>query len=368
MKNHFSSDTIYFNNSLFGYMNSGQLGNHKSLSLSAQTKKVPKNPELRTAIQNNDIFMICLKRCNEKSEALTNSKIDIIFNRIAATIEKHRYVNRNQYVFVQFSECFFGENKPLDNAQVAYIVEKCRQLSAKNNVLIISTFMHKFNISNRPNWLKDKHNPITKREEIHERVTFTSFRKENGELITKHMLVADDKNPNRIANYALVFYEHKIVAIYRKSTYHGEYDEEVNPKNKRPICAYEFGDFKTHAIEDSSITDVFVGDNALISLRICSDLNFPQYSTDSAKYIFVPCSGHPVPEINEFSVPMLCVDDKGIVELLCQGKKQIGVRDVDPPEYNSAKRYCVCYPFDFRELISKESNQIFVEAWREDVT
>lgn len=368
MNNLFCSDTIFFNNFLFGFINSGHIGQHESLSFSTRSKKIPKNTELRTAIQNNDIYMICLKRYNknEQSSALTNSKIDIIFDKITDTIENHRRINQNQYIFVVFSECFFGEDKPLDDAQVSYIVEKCRQLSSKNKVLIISTFLHKFNISNRPNWLKGKYNPITKRKEIHERVTETSCT-ENGKKITKHMLVADNKHTNRIANYALVFYEHKIVAIYRKSTYHAECDEEVNPQDKHPICAYEFGDFQTHAVENSPITNIFVGDNILISLRICSDLTCPQYSIGTAKYIFLFANNHPSFNEYRYSKPVFWIDDNRGIGLINPDLSSTVVGHIESLNLKDfcSYSYCVCYPFDFQKLITT-SNPIFPDTWWEN--
>lgn len=144
MKALFSYDIIFFNNSSFGYINAGQLGCHKSLSLSVRTKKVPKNPKLRAVIQNNDVRMICLRKCDEseQSDVLTNSKI----NKISGTTKRRRYMDRNQYVFVQFSG-FFREGAPLNKSQVLYVAEKLRQLGAKNNVLTVPTFLHKFNNS-----------------------------------------------------------------------------------------------------------------------------------------------------------------------------------------------------------------------------
>lgn len=157
MKHVLNSEAIHLNNSLFGFINFGHMGDCKSFSIPIQTRRIPKNTKIKNAIQNNDIYMICLKRFrqNESYISLTNSRINLIFRRISAIIENHRRIRQGQYIFVQFSDNFFEENK-LDNAQILYIVEKFRQLSEKNNILIVSTFLHKFNIGNRLSWINDK--------------------------------------------------------------------------------------------------------------------------------------------------------------------------------------------------------------------
>jgi hypothetical protein len=129
------------------------------------------------------------------------------------------------------------------------------------------SFLHKFHTDEASIWLR-QYTPIPVKE-ISKRLINT----------VKHVefLQANETNQSRIANYSLIIWNEQPITIYRKSTYCKEAEKNVNPVSGNATHAYEFGDFKSHALAidniSKSIAQIFAGKRPLVVTRMCSDMN-----------------------------------------------------------------------------------------------
>ena len=202
----------------------------------------------------------------------------------------------------------------------SYIIEKCKALTNEKRVLVQVSLLHKFNINNCPDWLRN-YKSLTNRQKIKKRIT-KSFGKSSEKNPAKYFLIADYKHPNRIANYTLTLIDGKIIAIYRKSTYCEEADKYVHTTYDSTKYAYEFGDFRNHILEASPFSKFFIGENPPVVTRMCSDMNCPHIKANSSsKLVIVHANGHPLIEYADFHKLILFVDDQGICMILPNGIK-----------------------------------------------
>ena len=312
------------------------------------------------AVKNHDFYSICLHRSKKAKDQgspensfcqLEQGMIDEIFNDIHAKILDQRRENPNQYIFVLFSECFFGENEPLNNKQASYLIKKCRFLTRKRRVMLQVSMLHKFNVNKLPYWLKGKYKPVKSRKEIRERIVNSDGNTGyiNEKERAKYFLKADKKHPDRIANYTITMIDGKIVAIYRKSTYCREADKYINTTYETAKYAYEFGDFCAHAVEDSPFAKFFIGKNPPVATRMCSDMNakYLKYNYP-AELVLLHANDRPTIYGEIFQNFIFCIDDTKDLALIFPNNQRSGISGEDIREING----CVRCGFDFSVLLN----------------
>ncbi len=310
---------------------------------------------LKHSIKNYDIFVIALNRYeNGKSRPqLSQTQLNVIFEKISEKIAEFRRKNPDKYIFVLFSESFFGSD-PLTDVQS--MVDKCKSLSNRRRVVIQASFLHRFNEKHTPLWLHN-YKPITDVKQIAQRIT-------RDEKEAPKFLIADENHKDRIANYTLTFCFGRILTIYRKSTYCRAADKLLI---KDRTHAYEFGDFQSHKLLKSPIADLFCEENPLIATRMCSDMNDPHISS-ATKLIIVHANDHPTDQSHykNISVPILFIDDKGIaVSRVVQKRikfsrkifhKPIDLRLKTNPNFICRNSYFRCFPFELSKILSMPPN------------
>ena len=313
-------------------------------------------------VKHHDFYNICLHRSKKPNDSgsqensfcrLEQSMIDEIFNDIHAEILKRRRENPNQYIFVLFSECFFGENEPLNNDEVSYLIEKCRLLTQERRVMLQVSILHKFNVNDSSYWLRGKYKPLKNRKEIEERIIGLEGKKH-----AKDFLIADKKHPDRVANYTLTMLDGKIVAIYRKSTYCREANEYIHTACNGVKYAYEFGDFCAHAVENSLFAQFFVGKNPLIATRMCSDMNakYLKYN-HPAELVLLHANDRPGIDEEMFQNFILCIDDARDLALIFPHDRSSGISGEDIRKVDG----CVRCSFEFSILMNSPDEIIPLE-------
>ena len=321
------------------------------------------------AVRNHDFYNICLHRSKSSGNPfcqLDRPLIDEIFNDIHAEIFNQRSENPDQYIFVLFSECFFGENEPMNNDDVSYIIEKCRFLSQKKRVMLQVSMLHKFNINDSPYWLEGKYKPVKSRKEIAGRIINTVQNTETSgntchmtqKEHAKYFLVADKNHSERVASYTLTIIDGKIVAIYRKSTYYREADKYIHTTYNTAKYAFEFGDFYAHMVEDSSFAKFFVGKNPLVATRMCSDMNakYLKYNYP-AGIVLVHANDRPSIDGEKFHNFIFCVDDTKDLALIFPDNRPSGISGEDIKKTDG----CVRCGFDFSILMNSPDEIIPLE-------
>lgn len=259
---------------------------------------------------------------------------------------------------VLFSESFFADIDPLDNQVVYRIVEKCRALSTRNRVLVQFCLLHKFNTADRPYWLQGKYNPLNSRKKIKKRVV-----NPKADINISSFLIVNRWHPKRIANYTLSIYEGKIAAIYRKSTYCNAAEKWIPSRGGKSIYAYEFGDFRAHPVENSSISKIFTEEKPLIAIRMCSDMNYPRIDPLHTKLTILHANDHPNHISENVVTPTLCVDDNKGFELIRSDSSKLGIdKKKKDPSVPVNIDCCICRHFDLIELFVFGNKETQIEA------
>lgn len=261
---------------------------------------------------------------------------------------------------VLFSESFFADTDPLDNQVVYSIVEKCKELSAQNRVLVQFCLLHKFNTNDQPYWLQRKYNPVNSRRKIKKRVVNLK-----SEANASSFLIANKWHRDRIANYTLSIYEGRIVTIYRKSTYCNAANFWIPLREGKAIYAYEFGDFKAYSVEESSISEIFTGGKSLIAIRMCSDMNDPHLDTSFTKLTIVHANDHPALSCKNLVLPSLYIDDAHGFEFIRPDNTITGTKmTIDDIFIEDS---CICQHFDLRSLRDSTDSALIVECFIEEI-
>lgn len=311
----------------------------------------------REAIERRDVYIICLRRKYQTEEfrVLTELLQDKIFQKINDIIVNRRRDNPNQFIMVLFSESFFAGTDPLDNQIVYRIVERCKALSAQNRVIVQFCLLHKFNISDRPYWLQGKYNPLNSCRKIKKRVV--NLKADGG---ISSFLIANKQHHKRIASYTLSIYGGKIATIYRKSTYCSAAEKWIPLRKGKAIYAYEFGNFKSHTVEQSPISKIFTGKKPFIATRMCSDMNDPHLDASNTKLTILHATDHPNHIFENIVTPTLFVDDNKGFELICPDGSKAGVdKEKDATQIPDNIDGCICRHFNLVNLF--EVKKIFVE-------
>lgn len=321
---------------------------------------------LREALSRHDIDFICLRRYqnDEKYNFITKIQLNEVFDKVAAIIDQRRQDDPNRFIFVIFSESFFGV-EPLfseDNGEfgdVEFIKNKCLELSnTKERVVVQACFLNRFDARNCSYWLQKDYTPVKSRKKIKKRTT--------GMNSLKKYLIVDKKHWDRIANYTLIIYAGEILAIYRKSTHCAAAKDLIAPRKGKATCAYLFGDFQTHRLSNSPMADIFCGESAMVINRMCSDMNQPRVDSHNscAKLLITPAVGHPANGYEEITVPILFVDDKG-VSLRRGFRNEVGVKLENTRNFDYLQNYYIIYPFSLSYLLSlpkpKNEKYFFLE-------
>lgn len=328
--------------------------------------KVSEEDDLRQAISNKNINIICVQRKTHSETTISklfNDNIKEIFTLLDQKIDN------DKWTIVVFSENFFGNsNNILDLNDVTQIVTECNAFTARHPKSIIHiNFLQEFNVNKLNEQCQWLHAPYAT-------LTFDQCKDRIIQPIFKDILLLKD-SLQHVANYSLIIWNGHPIAIYRKSTYCNEANalvigcsssqslSKAMPQSNlpNPKHLYEFGNFQTHSLLTSAsvhaqIAGLFTGSSPLIATRICADMNprfLEKFQPECSIILIVPAN---YKTVNESNLP------KGIFAVFSDTALGISFININgtvirkqSPESFVANDFCNIYCYDMNKVVSSKS-------------
>jgi hypothetical protein len=210
------------------------------------------------------------------------------------------------YTMIVFSETFFSNRPPLDNASVYQIINLCKILTKKYTSLIICiNFLHRFDAAETmfPFWLSpDKSfNPPQSEDFIYAANDYYKAK-----LISK----GNQKSFSRFSNYSLVIWNGVSISCYRKTVYLEEQDSLIDHG-----YGFDFGDWNSYSTielrsasqEHQEFAELFnMGNKQAVITRICADLSNMPNVPNSVRLLMIQANSAPPGWLEKFKNSTIC--------------------------------------------------------------